>query len=33
MDDVLVGAGSLWPYGFQIAASGETIWEDAKVVP
>jgi hypothetical protein len=24
MDGVLVGAGSLWPYGFQIAASGQT---------
>ncbi len=33
MDGVLVGAGSLWPHGFQIAASGQTIWEDAKVVP
>jgi hypothetical protein len=33
MDGVLVGAGSLWPYEFQIAASGQTIWEDPKVVP
>jgi hypothetical protein len=33
MDGVLVDVGSVWPYGFQIAASGQTIWEDAKVVP